>query len=117
VAVAGPALANPKTAIQGEWGLEKFGDMNCASNPALIPHLDGRIVFKWPKSVNYADGAVHDDVSFAILAVEGETLSLRRERDGVAATITVAADGASFLYYESEPEAGSIFERCTKLSS
>ena len=93
--------------------------MTCAQNPVKIDVLDSkdRLAFSWPKSVTYSDGSVSDGVTFTIVSVDGLTLSLRRDRDGVKASIAVAPDGKSFQYEEAGPNEGSRFDRCEGLSS
>ncbi|MBN8629611.1 MAG: hypothetical protein J0L76_02000 [Rhodobacterales bacterium] len=93
--------------------------MTCAENPVKIEVAESkdRLVFSWPKSVTYANGSVSDGVTFSIVAVDGLTLSLRRDRDGVKASIAVAPDGKSFQYEEDGPNEGSRFDRCEGFSS
>ncbi|WP_374645236.1 hypothetical protein [Tabrizicola sp.] len=93
--------------------------MTCAENPVRIDHkaASGQLVFSWPRSVTYSDGTESDGVTFTILRVDGLTLTLRRDRDGVKSSITVAPDGKSFSYHEEGPNEGSRFDRCEGLTS
>ena len=93
--------------------------MTCAQNPVRIDVADGKdqLVFSWPKSVTYSDGSVSDGVTFTIVSVDGLALSLRRDRDCVMSSITVARDGKSFQYEEEGPNEGSRFDRCEDISS
>jgi len=108
-----------RAAVEGLWGFELVPDMTCEQNPVKIDIADNndQLVFTWPKSVTYSDGTVSDAVTFTILSVDGLTLSLRRDRDGVKSSIAVARDGKSFQYEEQGPGEGSRFDRCEGLSS
>ena len=106
-------------AVEGLWGFELVPDMTCAENPVKIDvaKRGKQLVFTWPKSVTYSDGSVSDGVTFTIVSVDGLTLTLRRDRDGVVSSIAVSPDGKSFQYEEEGPGDGSRFDRCEGLSS
>ncbi|WP_128514822.1 hypothetical protein [Tabrizicola thermarum] len=105
--------------VEGLWGFELADDMTCAANPVSIDLTDNRqqLVFSWPKTVQYSDGTANDGVTFTVVGLDGLRLQLRRDRDGVVASITVAPDGKSFQYEENDPNAGSRFDRCDDLAS
>jgi hypothetical protein len=100
--------------IEGYWGFEDVADMSCATNPTKIELRQSthQIAMTWPKAVTYSDGGVWDAVTFAITASDGRLLHLRRERDGVRATIRLAPDLRTFAYDEANGNEGSTFTRC-----
>jgi hypothetical protein len=118
-AVHAEAARDARTAVEGLWGFELVADMTCAQNPVQIDVSNGndQLIFTWPKSVTYSDGSVSDGVTFTIVSIDGRTLNLRRDRDGVKASIAVARNGNSFQYEEEGPTEGSRFDRCEGPSS
>ena len=105
--------------VEGLWGFELVDDMTCAANPVKIDLTEDRrqLVFTWPKTVQYSDGTANDGVTFTVVRIDGRHIVLRRDRDGVGATITVASGGASFRYEQDGPDPGSRFDRCDDLGN
>lgn len=95
--------------------------MSCAANPMHISvQSDGtKLVLKWPKTVQYADGTASEGVTFTILAVDGPRIDVRRDRDGLLAYFEVSRDGKSYFFDHTikDGDDGSTATRCAAASS
>jgi hypothetical protein len=94
------ALEPPLSWVAGDWGIERFRDMRCETNPhRLILSADGReVVFAWAHPVDTAIGPAPPEITYRIDAVKGARLLLTRTDTGEGAVMEFLEGGAAYRW-------------------